>query len=78
MRFVCGINSALVSRRHTPSFNSNSGAPPRIWTLLATLREKFYDEHHRVVGAAGWGDRGVSPYSVLHTAVRVLLVQYGA
>ena len=36
--FVCGINSALVSRRHTPSFNSNSGAPPRTWTFLSRLQ----------------------------------------
>ena len=33
-----GAYSALVSRRHAPSFNSNSGAPPRNWTLLAALR----------------------------------------
>jgi hypothetical protein len=25
-------------RRHAPSFNSNGGSPPGIWTLLAALR----------------------------------------
>jgi hypothetical protein len=58
LRFVCGINSALVSRRHTPSFNSNSGAPPRIWTLLAGLQTRGV----RSAGdhASHWGALGVA------------------